>query len=268
MTAGMAEPVTAILLERARDSVGLKKMFTISLVAHAVGLIALLAMEQLGSVREDVPETVMTVSLGGAPGPRAGGMTPMGGRPVPATPPPAEPPAPPRREAARAPEAKAPDMTLPSQRERIRKPEPPRAATTPTTRGRAPSTPSEPAQPGSAVAETGARGMGFGLTTGGGGAGGYLDVGDFCCPEYLTTMIQLVQRNWNSRQQIGASNMVKFTILRDGSLSGVELEQSSGYAALDLASQRALIVTRQLPPLPAAFPNDHLTVHLRFQYQP
>jgi TonB family protein len=110
--------------------------------------------------------------------------------------------------------------------------------------------------------------MGFGLSTGGGGAGGYLDVGNFCCPEYLTTMIQLVQRNWNSKQRIAAANMVKFTILRDGSLSGVELEQSSGYAALDLASQRALIVTRQLPPLPAAFPNESLTVHLRFQYQP
>jgi TonB family protein len=159
-------------------------------------------------------------------------------------------------------------MTLPSPRERIRKPEPPRPPTTPATRGRTPSAPAEPAQPGSAVAETGARGMGFGLTTGGGGAGGYLDVGDFCCPEYLTTMIQLVQRNWNSKQRIGAQNMVKFTILRDGSLSGVELEQSSGYAALDLASQRALIVTRQLPPLPSAFPNDHLTVHLRFEYQP
>src|SRR5437762_3492037 len=39
---------------------------------------------------------------------------------------------------------------------------------------------------GSAVAETGARGQGFGLTTGGGtGVSGTLDVGDFCCPDYI-----------------------------------------------------------------------------------
>ena len=118
------------------------------------------------------------------------------------------------------------------------------------------------------MADTGARGVGFGLTTGGGGAGGYLDVGDFCCPDYLTTMIQLIQRNWNSRQMIGSTNMVKFTILRDGTITDVELERSSGYAALDLSSQRAVMLTRQLPPLPGAFPNNQLTVHLRFQYQP
>ncbi len=41
---------------------------------------------------------------------------------------------------------------------------------------------------GSAVA-TPARGHGLGLSTGGGGTGGKLDVGNFCCNEYLTTMI-------------------------------------------------------------------------------
>ena len=43
------------------------------------------------------------------------------------------------------------------------------------------------ARPGSAVAETGARGQGFGLSTGG-GAGIRVDArrrGDFCCPDYL-----------------------------------------------------------------------------------
>jgi TonB family protein len=62
--------------------------------------------------------------------------------------------------------------------------------------------------------------------------------------------------------------MVKYTIQRNGQITDVALEKSSGYTALDLTAQRALLVTRQLPPLPAAFTEPTLTVHLRFEYQP
>ena len=60
---------------------------------------------------------------------------------------------------------------------------------------------------------------------------------------------------------------MKFTIQRDGRLTNVELERSSGYFALDQTAQRSLLVTRQLPPLPGAFPEPTLTVHLTFQYE-
>src|ERR687888_350689 len=44
---------------------------------------------------------------------------------------------------------------------------------------------------GSTVAETGTRGQGFGLSSGGGpGSGSTLDVADFCCPDYLMLMIE------------------------------------------------------------------------------
>jgi hypothetical protein len=33
-----------------------------------------------------------------------------------------------------------------------------------------------------------------------------------------------------------------------------------------MAGQRALLVTKQLPPLPTRFDEDDLTVHLNFQY--
>ena len=36
---------------------------------------------------------------------------------------------------------------------------------------------------------------------------------------------------------------------------------------LDLASQRAILTTRQLPPLPREFTETTLTVHLMFEYQ-
>ena len=113
------------------------------------------------------------------------------------------------------------------------------------------------------------QGLGFGgLSTGGGtGAGGYLDVANFCCPDYLVTMLQLVQSNWMARQEVSGETLVEFRIQRDGRLTDIELEKSSGYAALDLTAQRALFMTQRLPPLPSAFPDDHLTVHLRFPYQ-
>jgi outer membrane biosynthesis protein TonB len=57
-----------------------------------------------------------------------------------------------------------------------------------------------------------------------------------------------------------------FTIRRDGSISSAVVEQGANQF-LNLASQRALAMTKQLPPLPAAFPPDHLTVHLVFQYK-
>jgi len=48
----------------------------------------------------------------------------------------------------------------------------------------------------------------------------------------------------------------------------VTLEKSSGYSILDLASQRALLVTKTLNPLPSAYPNPSLTMHLNFEYIP
>jgi outer membrane biosynthesis protein TonB len=61
--------------------------------------------------------------------------------------------------------------------------------------------------------------------------------------------------------------MMKFTILRSGQITEIETEQSSNVFALDQASQRALYLTTRLQPLPSAFPDDHLTVHLSFEYK-
>jgi TonB family protein len=119
---------------------------------------------------------------------------------------------------------------------------------------------------GSTIAETGGAGVGLGLSTGGGGTGGEINLGDFCCPEYLSTMLQLIQRNWNEKQQVGGVTTMRFTIRRDGTIGDIAVARSSGYTALDLAAHRALGLTR-LPPLPAAYTNPQLTINLNFQYQ-
>ena len=79
-------------------------------------------------------------------------------------------------------------------------------------------------------------------------------------------MVEKIRSNWNARAEVAGQVFVKYTIQRDGTLVGMEIESGSGYAALDINALRAVVSTRQLLPLPAAFPNPTLTVHLNFKY--
>jgi TonB family protein len=131
------------------------------------------------------------------------------------------------------------------------------------------STPTRGAQvvEGTSLADTGARGRGFGLSSGGGaGSGIQLDVGDFCCPDYLTQMVERIRSNWSSQAEVAGRSGMKFTIQRDGTLTAIEVVEASRYTAHNVVAQRALAITRQLPPLPAEFPNPTLTVRLWFEY--
>jgi TonB family protein len=263
------EAVTSVLLERARHEQGLPRMVTASLAAHVVLVVLVVTVPVFnGGPRASDLRDVMTISLGGAPGPNAGGMTMMG------SPPPAPTPVSPRAEVRppvpiAPPAERAPAMTLPSATRTLKASPKPAAAVLPEQTPRA----GRPAQAADAAGATQNfnpnRGLGFGgLSTGGGvGSGSYLDVANFCCPDYLVTMLQLVQGNWSARQAVGGEALVVFRIQRDGRLTEIELERSSGFPALDLTAQRALFLTQRVPPLPQAFPDDHLTVHLRFEYR-
>ena len=159
-------------------------------------------------------------------------------------------------------------LPVPAEESRIR-PEPEiEVETTPDeARGRTPTRGSE-LREGRAMAETGVQGMGIGLSAGGlGGSGTELDVGDFCCPDYLATMLELIRRRWDNNQRVTGISVVRFTIQRDGSISDVGLHQGSGQVALDLSAQRAVILTRAIQPLPSAFPGTNLTVRLTFEYR-
>ena len=258
--------VTDILRDRMQEPPGFQRMVTLSIAAHVVlaGVI-ILAPRGLMGHRESVRE-VMTISLsGGGEGPRTGGFTNIGGRPVQEVTPPDEPP---KREAVRPPAAKPPDMTLPTKaatKTAAKAPDIKQASDQ--ARGRTPTKGTE-ISPGSAIAETGARGQGFGLSTGGGpGSGSTLDVADFCCPEYVATMVERIRSVWVWRQGETGVAVVKFMIQRDGRLTNYEVVKSSGSPVLDLAALRAVAQTRQLPPLPAQFPNPTLGVSLYFEYK-
>jgi TonB family protein len=78
--------------------------------------------------------------------------------------------------------------------------------------------------------------------------------------------VQLIQQNWSQNQGVTAEVVVKFTIQKDGTLTDVQIERPSGFMALDMAAQRAVLATARIPPLPAQFSNPTLTVHLTFDY--
>jgi TonB family protein len=231
-----------------------------SVTAHVV--IVTMAMLFGHGRSQEAPRTVMTISLGsGTPGPRTGGLTPAASRPVQQTA-----PAEPVRRPEIAPAPTRPEMTLPTPDARIRPRTPARQAPA-TATGRTPTTGERPSQ-GEAPTETRVRGQGFGLSSGGGlGSTVQLDVSNFCCQEYLEQMVTLIQRNWQQDQGVVGATIMRFTIRRDGLIEKVEVFRPSGFFALDNAATRALLATRQLPALPAQFPDQSLTIRLTFEYQ-
>src|SRR5262249_11320337 len=103
-------------------------------------------------------------------------------------------------------------------------------------------------------------------TGGGAGSGSTLEVADFCCPDYIVTMLERVRSAWNQNQNITGVCTVRFVIQRDGRITDPQVFQSSGSDVLDLASLRAVGPTRTSPPLPAQSPNSTLPVRLAFEH--
>jgi len=246
---------------------GFQRMVSVSLLLHGLAIAIVLVGPRNWLAHEEPKRSVMTIALGGGggAGPQAGGLTSIGGRSIQQATAQEERP---RREAVRAPAAKAPEMTLPVKGAKATKTSPTAVKQAPdAARGRTPTKGAE-VRAGSAVAETGSRGQGFGLSTGGSpGSGSSLDVADFCCPDYLSIMLERIRSSWDQSAAATGSVIVKFTIQRDGPITDESLEKGSGYTDLDLAARRAVQITHQIPPLPQAFPNPTLTVHLNFKYQ-
>ncbi len=262
----MHEAVSDILLERSRDTDGVNRMVLVSLLAHVVLIGAIVVMPASWRTSRSSDVTPMMITLSGGTGPDAGGMTPISSTPVQEVatetkPAPVAPPAP-----------KVPEMVAPEPKATPSPKNPPKRTEKPVDKStaRKPTTGPE-VRTGDARAETGGASIPFGGLTrpsGGGTAGtaATTDYANFCCPTYLTQMVDLIKRNWNPNQGAAGQVQVKFTIRRDGTVTDVEIEKPSNISLLDLESQRALAKTKALPPLPREFTENTLTVHLIFDY--
>ena len=260
----MEAVVSDILNSRKREPEGLKKTAAISVGAHAAAFAVLVAISTGMSGAARPPRVVMNISLGGAPGPKTGGMQMIGGRPIQAAQPSNEPQI---AKTTLPPVTQTPPkMALPDPKAKPRTPPRPTVSSK-DPKGTAAGRGFETRQ-GTAKVETGAKGQGFGLSSGGaGGDGGVkLDVDNFCCPEYIADMRERIIKNWNQNQRMAGTVTMKFVIQRTGEITEIQVGQSSGNTVLDLAAQRALINTKTLAPLPSGYPAQRLGVQLEFEY--
>ena len=111
-----------------------------------------------------------------------------------------------------------------------------------------------------------APGGGSGLSIGGGDSEQIPGIpSDFHFAYYVQRMLALIEARWyKPAAPADTKARVRFTINRDGRLSRIELESSSGHPSFDRAALRALYATNPLPPLPPAYSKQSLTVHLTF----
>ncbi|MEP6782314.1 MAG: TonB C-terminal domain-containing protein [Acidobacteriota bacterium] len=254
------DAVSEILIGRAEKGDGLNSMLGASVMAH-VALVAIFILAPVWWFGADnkPPETVMQISLGGPVGPDKSGLTSMTSRTIQQVNTELKKPV----EQVQPPASKTPEMIDPTKAP-PRKTEPNKVDAKDPRSNRP--TKGEEIRQGSSIAQTTARGQGFGgLSSGGGGNGVQLEVTNFCCPEYLATMSALIKANWNGQQNAAGLTRMRFVIQRNGRISDVTVLDSSGVQILDFYAERALKLTT-LPPLPAAYPDGALAVRLAFEY--
>jgi len=112
------------------------------------------------------------------------------------------------------------------------------------------------------VGQTGSGGVGMGQGGAFGSRFGY----------YRDLLEQAVARRWRTndvdpRLQTAPPVIVTFLIRRDGSISDVRVEQSSGNRALDYSAQRAIFEAAPFPPLPAGYERNEARIEFWFQLQ-
>jgi TonB family protein len=244
---------------RANDSFG--KPLVVSVLAHVALIGMLVVMPRILGLETKTADTLMTISLGGVAGPVSGGMTPISGRPIQRVEPMPELP---RPQAVRPPAARTPEMVEPTKTTRQTRPPVTRAPTDAS--GRTPTTGPVETRGASKADVKGAATNETGLSTGGGGDNSQVMLGNFCEPQYLGEMIALIHRNWNARQTVAGSPIIRYVIQRDGTLTDVSIKQSSGYQILDIHAHRAVVATRAIPPLPSCYPYPTFIVNLTFEY--
>jgi protein TonB len=89
---------------------------------------------------------------------------------------------------------------------------------------------------------------------------------------YVDMLRQKVAQKWRTgdvdpRVRSAPPAIVTFTIRRDGSISSVRVEQTSGNFALDASAQRAIADAAPFEPLPAAFDRNEVSIEIWFQLQ-
>jgi len=237
---------------------GLNRMIGWSFGLHAGVIVFLMVAPKGWLTSEPKQEQRMSISLGAtsSPGPRSTGQTAAPARTVEQVAPPTKQPIPPS--------TRKPDP-VPAVKAAPQKPTPPKPDTAkPTAPVTAPPAVGEQIQKGTAKVETGSQREGTGLAHGGGGIQTDMDLTQFCCPLYVSTLLDKVFREWNKSGAQGVT-VVEFTIEKDGRITRTKWNRRSGVTAQDIEAMR-VIQTIRMPPLPTEFTERQLTIRLTFDY--
>ncbi len=247
------DAVSRILEERERARSGFARWVVLATALHLTLAASVFALTRLAPGRPHrLPSVaVRLVTLPAPrPGPPASGPEPAQPAPKPAPPPK------PRPAAAPAPTAPPPRRQPPEKRPSDTALAAPGAHATPV--------PEATPAPGG-----GAAGGPAGLSLGSGGGEQIGIPSDFRFTYYVQRMLGLIESHWfKPPAPPDTRTRVRFTIGRNGQLTGIALEEGSGVPAFDRAALRAMYATNPLPPLPFGYEGESLTVHLTFSETP
>src|SRR5215471_19954120 len=170
----------------------------------------------------------------------------------------------------------SPDKTaekIPEPKAEVKKTPPPKAAPAPATPK---STAAPEPTPSNAVpyGQGGRPSLAYGqFSTGAGEAG--VGFGDSSFGDrygtYVNSITRAISNNWlkslvDASVQKAPRVYLSFTIGRDGTVSEVEVKQSSGNPSLDRSAKRAVLASSPLPALPADYRGGSISVSFYFEY--
>ncbi len=226
---------------------------------YVVNLVPAVAAVGTPQGRPSLP--ARTEELPPRPAPKASEL-PERPRPAPADPPelPARAPSLPDRA---LPDRALPERTLPPRAAGTPRPsekELPQVATPP-----APSPAVAPPSPVTANVPQASLGQRTGSPQGAGSV--TVSASDFPFAWYIRAVQQKVTERWDPRAQPGRQPVLVFDIGRDGRITGLAVEKTSGNGHYDQQALRAISEALPFPPLPAEYPDKTLKVHFEFFFQ-
>ena len=98
-----------------------------------------------------------------------------------------------------------------------------------------------------------------------------IDGGNFPFASYISRMRQKIATTWEvppGTEGVTRNAVVYFRVHRNGSVSDVNVEKSSGLSIFDRSCQRGVIEAAPMPPLPREYNEEFVAVHFTFVYQP
>lgn len=239
----MKEGVQAVLARREGRSPRRQQVQALvaAFLIHALAVTAAFAVPRLTRGEREYPEYVAVHVM------PAASLAPERPRPAPPEPTPPAPEPEPEPAPPPPPPPPEPDPEIP-----VLPTEEPEPAPAPQPR---PPAPAEP-EPAGTPRESAAGGPYLGArVVGPGGAAFPFDY-------YLDRMLGTIRQSWVRPPVQGIEALISFRVLRNGEISGVEIRESSGSRAFDLAALRAVRNASPLPPLPTSYREDVLTVNL------